>query len=115
MKIYLKYIKIIIKKMGKYISLGEYNKQYKYIWIYLIIRFIYLFVFPNQLMFDQIKTDVLNLPYGPFISSQFNYLVYILISAIIIIINKYRKKKERSNSLIKKNNIQCKYKKNAYY
>ena len=88
--------------MGKYLSLGEYNKQYKYIWIYLIIRFVYLFIFSNQLMFDQIKTDVLDLPYGPFISSQFNYLVYILISAMIIIINKYRKKKERNNSLIKR-------------
>ena len=74
--------------MGKYISLGEYNQQYKYIWIYLIIRFIYVFVFTNRLVFDQIKSDLLDFPYGPFIYPQLDYLAYIIISAFLIIIQK---------------------------
>ena len=83
--------------MGKCISLGEYNKQYKYIWIYLGLRFVYVFIFLNQLMFDQWKTKVLELPNGPFISSQLFYLLDIIIPIILIIINKFRKKKESNN------------------
>ena len=86
--------------MGKYISLGEYNKQYKYIWIYLILRFIYIFTFSNKFVFDQIKPDVLELPYGPFLYIQFDYIFFIIISSILIAIKKCRHKKETSNKLI---------------
>ena len=51
--------------MGKYISLGEYNKQYKYIWIFLAIRVIV--VIKNEVYFE---------PYSPFISSQFYYMFF---------------------------------------
>jgi len=86
--------------MAKYISLGEYNKQYKYIWIYLILRFIYIFTFSNKLVFDQITHEVLELPYGPFLYIQFDYITFIIISSILIAFKKYRQKKQESNQLI---------------
>ena len=80
--------------MAKYISLGEYNKQYKYIWIYLILRFIYIFTFSNKLVFDQFTHEVLELPYGPFLYIQFDYITFIIISSILISFKKYRQKKQ---------------------
>jgi len=80
--------------MGKYISLGEYNQIYKYIWIYLVIRFVTLFIFSRALVFDQLKSDLLKKPDSPFISFQFNYAAFIIISALIKIIEKIRKNKE---------------------
>ena len=56
--------------MGKIISLGENNNLYKYIWIYLIIRFIPLFIFEKKLIFAQLQTEALNIPKRPFISLQ---------------------------------------------
>ena len=79
--------------MGKFISLGEYNKVYKYIWIYLIIKFISLFIFDYELVFDQFYCEPMILPYGPFISSQINYLAFIIISLILILIEKHQSKK----------------------
>ena len=86
--------------MGKYISLGEYNKLYKYIWIYLIIRFISEFVFDYGLVFDQLYYEPMILPYGPFISSQIDYLGFIIISLILIIIEKRKRKKNVTLELI---------------
>ena len=86
--------------MGKFISLGEYNKQYKYIWIYLVIRFIYLFIFANNLVFKQIETEVVKLPYGPFIYPQFDFAACIIIPSVLKIIPKCFKKKESIQDLI---------------
>ena len=86
--------------MGKFISLGEYNKLYKYIWIYLIIKFISLFIFDYELVFDQLYCEPMILPYGPFISSQINYLAFIIISLILIIIEKHQRKKVLTLELI---------------
>jgi hypothetical protein len=47
--------------MGKYISLGEYNKLYKYIWIYLSLKFIITIL----------REDLVNIPYAPFIINYF--------------------------------------------
>ena len=71
--------------MEKYISLGEYNKQYKYIWIFLAVRAIVV-----------IKNEIYYEPYSPFISSQFYYAFFIIISIILLII-KHCKKKYTSN------------------
>ena len=76
--------------MGKFISLGEYNKLYKYIWIYLILRFINTYIFYNTLIFDQFKpNNALTLPDTPFITLQFDYIGIIIISTIIIVIKKF--------------------------
>ena len=85
--------------MVKIISLGEYNKEYKYIWIYLVIRFIFTFVFTYELIFAQFQIKLLNsLPSSPFISIQLDYLGYIIISTIIIIIKNHSQKRNRKNS-----------------
>ena len=68
--------------MGKFISLGEYDKQYKYIWIYLVIRFFTRFIFDYKLVFDQIKPDILDIPYGTFISLQLEFFGFFIISLI---------------------------------
>ena len=80
--------------MGKYILLGEYNKLYKYIWIYLIIRFVSTFIFNNNFVFDQFRSDALDLAEYTFITNQFDYIGYIIISLILIIIEKYHTKKD---------------------
>ena len=72
--------------MGKYFSLGEYNNQYKYIWIYLIVRLVSLLIYDNELIVKQFQKDIFNLPYYPFISIQFEYLGFILIAIIIMLI-----------------------------
>ena len=79
--------------MGKYISLGKNNKLYKYIWIYLSIRFITMFVFERQFVFKQINADIVNIPYSPFIFWQIEYIGLFIISSIIKLIKKFRKKK----------------------
>ena len=80
-------------------SLGEYNQLYKYIWIYLVIRFITLFIFSRALVFDQLKSDLLKKPDSPFISFQFNYISFINISLIIKLIEKIIKIKESNKNL----------------
>ena len=79
--------------MGKYISLGKYNKLYKYIWIYLSIRFITMFVFDGQFVFEQIRVNIIEIPYSPFIFRQINYSGLFIISSIIKLIKKFSKKK----------------------
>ena len=62
--------------MGKIISLGEYNKLYKYLWIYVAIRVVneYFFgnSFPKQLVIGLFKSD--NFPPNRIIQEKFNYL-----------------------------------------
>jgi hypothetical protein len=81
--------------MGKYISLGGYNKLYKYIWIYLILRFLTTYIFSNNFIFEQFKVESLkDFPDSYFITSQFNYLGFIVISPILIFISKFLNKKK---------------------
>ena len=80
--------------MGKLISLGEYNKLYKYLWIYLSIKIISSYIFGSELVFDQFKNDVLNLPYNNFVSNQIYYIGFIIISLVLVAIQKLRKKIE---------------------
>ena len=79
--------------MVKYFSFGEYNKLYKYIWIYLIIRFVSLFVYDYELVFDQFQNEPLKIPYSSFISIQFNYIGFIIISIFILAIKRFLIKK----------------------
>jgi hypothetical protein len=83
--------------MGKYIILGKYNKLYKYIWIYLILRFLKTFIFNNNLIFiDDLSLD---LPDSPFIFNQIDYVGYLIFSTILIIIKKYQEKKAKNEDL----------------
>ena len=79
--------------MGKYIILGKYNKLYKYIWIYLILRFLKTFIFNNNLIFiDDLSLD---LPDSPFIFNQIDYIGYLIFSTILIIMKNIKKKKQK--------------------
>ena len=80
--------------MGKCISLGEYNKLYKYLWIYLGIKFISEFLFTKDLVFEPLKNDAIKMPSSPFILYQINYFGFIVISSIIMLIQMILKKKE---------------------
>ena len=80
--------------MGKFISLGEYNKLYKYLWIYLGIKFISEFLFTKDLVFEPLKNDAIKMPSSPFILYQINYFGFIAISSIIMLIQMILKKKE---------------------
>ena len=77
--------------MGKYFSLGEYDKRYKFLWIYLVFRFLNQFIFDNRFVFEQLQPDLLLIPQSPFIYFQFYYLTFIIISFILILIKKFRK------------------------
>ena len=84
--------------MGKYFSLGEYDKRYKFLWIYLAFKFLYELIFIERFVFDQLQPDLLLIPQSPFIYYQFYYSTFIIISAILIIIKKYRKLKCCNNN-----------------
>ena len=86
--------------MVKFISLGEYNKLYKFIWIYLIIRFIPLFVIEKKLIFEQFQSEVLEIPTGPFISLQIYYIGFLIISLILKVYKKFHKKKPDDKIII---------------
>ena len=86
--------------MGKYISLGEYNKLYKYIWIYLAIRLVTQIVLDYGFIFDQLKIDAMSIPYSPLISIQFFYIAFIIISLLLMAFQKYRQKDISNQDLI---------------
>ena len=62
--------------MGKYISFGKYNKLYKYIWIFIIIKIIidYFFsdTFPKQIQIDFFRTQYI--PPNILVDRLFYYL-----------------------------------------
>ena len=85
--------------MAKYISLGEYNKLYKYIWIYLGIRLVTQIVLDYGFIFDQLKIEAMEIPYSPLISIQFFYIAFIIFSLILMAIKKFRKRNELIQNL----------------
>ena len=62
--------------MGKYISFGKYNKLYKYIWIFIIIKILidYFFsdTFPKQIQIDFFRTQYI--PPNILVDRLFYYL-----------------------------------------
>ena len=70
--------------MGKIISLGKYNKLYKYLWIYVAIRVIneYFFgiSFPSQIVIDIFEPN--NFPPNIIIQDNFNYIGGLIFSII---------------------------------
>ena len=91
--------------MGKYISLGEYNKLYKYIWIYLSIAFISHYLFDYRLVFDQLQNEPMKIPISPFISLSINYFTFIVISLILISIRKFHQKKDPVQNLVEEEKL----------
>ena len=62
--------------MGKFFSFGKYNKLYKYIWIAIIFKLIYEYLFsetfPSQIRFNFLNTQ--NYPPDILVQLFFNYL-----------------------------------------
>ena len=95
--------------MGKYISFGEYNHLYKYIWFFVIIKlvneYIFGYAFPEQIRPDIFNS--INYPSNKIVQRFFNYLSSFILSAFIILYEKSQTKKQGvetikfSNSLLK--------------
>ena len=96
--------------MGSFISIGKYNKLYKYIWMFLIIKLIYEYLFdgnlPNEIKIKYFTPE--KFPRNLLIQESFNYFGTFLFS---IILYKYemsqRDNKNRlpSNSNSDNNNV----------
>ena len=96
--------------MGSFISIGKYNKLYKYIWMFLIIKLIYEYLFdgnlPNEIKIKYFTPE--KFPRNFLIQESFNYFGTFLFS---IILYKYemsqRDNKNRlpSNSNSDNNNV----------
>ena len=88
--------------MGKYISFGQYNKLYKYIWIVVLIRLIvdYLYTenFPEQIRPNFLDTK--NFPSSYIIEELFIYITTLLLSFIIF---KYELKQNKIDNTINNN------------
>ncbi len=91
--------------MGKFISLGEYNKLYKYIWIYLAIKFVVLFVFDYRLVFDQLQNEPLKLPSSLFIAFWFLCITFIIISFISTKYQNHHQKKTAEKDSIEEKKL----------
>jgi len=68
--------------MGKYISIGEYNKFYKHIWYYLITKLIYEYLLTS---FFVEKVELLEgaFPKNVLIQGAFNYLALFIFSLLL--------------------------------
>ena len=88
--------------MGKYISFGKYNKLYKYIWIYVIIRIVndYLFsgVFP-----DKIKPSIFESHNYPPINLVQSFFIYLGTFIFAILLFHYLKSKVKNKDKITAN------------
>ena len=86
--------------MGNFISFGKYNKLYKYIWIFVIIKLINEYIFGYSFP-DQIRPDIFNsVNYPPYklIQIFFNYLGSFILSVFVCIYEKMQMKKEDAKS-----------------
>ena len=89
--------------MGKYISFGKYNKLYKYIWFFVLIRILIEYIFGDSFP-DQIRPNIFySVNYSPnkLIQIFFNYLGAFVLSIFLYLYEKSilkKKKVEQSNN-----------------
>ena len=76
--------------MGKFFSFGKYNKLYKYIWIAIIFKLIYEYLFshtfPDQIRFNFLNTK--NYPPDILVQLFFNYLGSFFIGILLFLYEK---------------------------
>ena len=93
--------------MGKFISFGKINKQYKYILIYILIRiandYIFSEIFPRQIRPSFLYSK--NYPPSILVQVFFNYLGSSILSLIIFIYDKYQSIKEKKGESQIQNDI----------
>ena len=83
--------------MAKIITLGEYNKQYKYIWFLVLSRFLYTYIFSYStipLTFKPKFLTLKSLPTSVLAKDFIDYLVMFICSFLLLIYEKWRLKKD---------------------
>ena len=85
--------------MSNYITIGEYNKLYKYIWIYIIIKLLFQYLFGTDFP-EEIKVfKKYSFPKNVLIQEGFNYLGLLFLSAILHLYEKIQEKKDLKVSI----------------
>ena len=82
--------------MAKYISFGQYNQLYKYIWYFVIIKLVNEYIFGYTFP-EQIRPDIfVSADYPPSIIVHyfFNYLGSFIFSGFLYLYEKSQKKKK---------------------
>ena len=105
--------------MRKYISFGNYNKLYKYIFYFLFFKLIYEYFFnpknlPDKITIDYLKNDLF-INNNILVQDTFNYLGIFIIS-LYLFLSKYKTKNKpnlkKSNEINMTSNINLIYNKN---
>ena len=81
--------------MAKYISFGEYNQMYKYIWLFVIIKLVNEYIFGYSFP-EQIRPDIfnsVNYPSNKIVHYFFNYLGSFILSGFLYLYEKLQKEK----------------------
>jgi len=84
--------------MGKYISLGEYNKLYKYFWYFLITKLIYYY-FLDSFFVEKVKLLANIFPKYVLIQGGFNYLGLSIFSIFLHMYEVKQKKVESEKTM----------------
>ena len=98
--------------MEKFISFGKNNKLYKYLWIYVIIRLVYDYLF-SDVFPNQIKPSIFdsqNYPPNILIQTFFNYLGALIFSIVFYLYLKSQVKIVKKDELLSSSNAFKKYK-----
>ena len=105
--------------MGKLITFGKYNKQYKYIWFFIISRLVFSYVFTYSTFAERYKFGFLKLAFPTSIlTKEFSEYIILFIGSIIFYKIEMRQKnmtsKESFLSKDTKNNKKLIYNKSSF-
>ena len=90
--------------MGNYITIGEYNKLYKYIWICILLKSIFEYLYGNDFIEDMKYFKSYTYPKSVLIQEGLNYLGIFILSIFLLFYEKSQNKNEQSESLVNNNN-----------
>ena len=82
--------------MAKYISFGEYNQLYKYIWLFVIIKLVNEYIFGYSFP-EQIRPDIFNVvnyPPNKIVHYFFHYLCSFILSGFLYLYEKLQQEKK---------------------
>ena len=86
--------------MGNYITIGEYNKLYKYIWICILLKSIFEYLYGNDFIEDMKYFKSYTYPKSVLIQEGLNYLGIFILSIFLFFYEKSQNKNEQSESLV---------------
>ena len=82
--------------MGNYITIGEYNKLYKYIWICILLKSIFEYLYGNDFIEDMKYFKSYTYPKSVLIQEGLNYLGIFILSIFLFFYEKSQNKNEQS-------------------